>query len=135
MVHGESRCQHTLLLVLRNSFPSQFHNYGTDCAGRMASFEVATKANLASVLPSLLVATHLQRQHSSLLPHVFKSFHDGATLTGKDVIQMSLRDGKVLTGFSIVRYLGELANNDSINTDTKHASSVRIILCTTAKTH
>jgi hypothetical protein len=56
----------------------------------MASFEIATKANLASVLPGLLIALHLQ-QEQTFLPAVSKSFHDGATLPSKEAIQNDLR--------------------------------------------
>jgi hypothetical protein len=49
----------------------------------MASFEIATKANMASVLPGFVGSTPLQQEQTSLLPTVSKNFHDGATLPSK----------------------------------------------------
>ncbi|TVY84574.1 putative cytoplasmic glutamate--tRNA ligase [Lachnellula suecica] len=81
----------------------------------MASFEIATKANLASVLPSLVIALHLQRQQPSLLPTVSKTYHDGASLPSKEAISMKYFDGKSYSGQVIVRYLADLANSEAGN--------------------
>ena len=91
----------------------------------MASFEIATKANLASVLPGLLVALHLQQEPDSLLPTVSKSFHDGATLPSKEAIQMTCSDGKTWSGKAIVRYLAGRATSSNTNTSLQRAASVR----------
>jgi hypothetical protein len=77
----------------------------------MASFEIATKANLASVLPGLLVALQIHLEQPSLLPTVTRTFHDGVTLTDKQEIRMTLNDGKTLTGRSIIRHLAEVATS------------------------
>jgi hypothetical protein len=90
----------------------------------MASFEIATKADLASVLPGLLIALHLQQEQT--IPTVSKSFHDGATLPSKEAIQMTCGDGKTWSGKAIVRYLAELASRSDSNTNPQRASSVRI---------
>jgi hypothetical protein len=90
----------------------------------MASFEIATKANLASVLPGLLVALHLQQEQTSLLPSVSKSFHDGPTLPSKEAIQMTCSDGKTWSGKAIVRYLAGLAISSNANTSPQRAASV-----------
>ena len=74
----------------------------------MASFEIATKADVASVLPGLLIALHLQQEQT--IPTVSKSFHDGATLPSKEAIQMTCGDGKTWSGKAIVRYLAERAS-------------------------
>jgi hypothetical protein len=93
----------------------------------MASFEIATKADLASVLPGLLVALHLQQEQTSLLPTVSKNFHDGATLPHKEAIQMTYSDGKTWSGKAIVRYLADLASSSNTNTNTspQRVASVR----------
>ncbi|PMD59928.1 glutamyl-tRNA synthetase [Hyaloscypha bicolor E] len=90
----------------------------------MASFQIATKADLASVLPGLLIALHLQQEQTSL-PTVSKSFHDGATLPSKEAIQMTLGDGKTWSGKAIVRYLAELASRSDSNTSPQRASSIQ----------
>jgi hypothetical protein len=89
----------------------------------MASFEIATGADLASVLPGLVIALHLQQEQT--IPTVSKSFHDGATLPTKEAIQMTCGDGKTLSGKAIVRYFAELASRSDSNTS-HQASSVRI---------
>lgn len=68
--------------------------------------EIAKKANLAVVLPIVLVATHI-------LPTINKSFQDGPTLKGGEKIRLIADDGKVYSGKGILRYLSDLANNDS----------------------
>jgi hypothetical protein len=90
----------------------------------MASFEIATKANVASVLPGLLVALNLQQEQTSLLPSVSESFHDCPTLPSKEAIQMTCSDGKTWSGKAIVRYLAELATSSNTNTSPQHAASV-----------
>jgi hypothetical protein len=94
-----------------------------ECAFAMASFEIATGADLASVLPGLVIALHLQQEQT--IPTVSKSFHDGATLPTKEAIQMTCGDGKTLSGKAIVRYFAELASRSDSNTS-HQASSVRI---------
>jgi hypothetical protein len=105
-------------------FLSFFHFGFAEGAFVMASFEIATKANLASVLPGLLVALHLQQEPNSLLPTVSKSFHDGPTLPSKEAIQMTCIDGKTWSGKVIARYLAELATSSNTNTSPQHAASV-----------
>jgi hypothetical protein len=94
----------------------------------MASFEIATKADLVSVLPGLVIALHLQ-QEQTFLPTVSKSFHDGATLPSKEEIQMTCGDGKTWSGKAIVRYFAELASRSDSNTSPQRASSVRVQSC------
>lgn len=90
----------------------------------MANFEIATKANLAMVLPGLLVALQLNLEQPSLVPAVTKTFHDGATLVDKEAVQMTSDDSKSLTGKAIVRHLADIANSN--NTSSQRASSVCI---------
>jgi hypothetical protein len=90
----------------------------------MASFEIATKADLASVLPGLLIALYLQQEQT--IPTVSKSFYDGATPPSKEAIQMTYDDGKTCSGKAIVRYLAELASRSDSNTSPQRASSVRV---------
>jgi hypothetical protein len=92
----------------------------------MGSFEIATKANLASVLPGLLIALYLKQEQTSGLPAVSKSFHDGATLPNKEAMQMTCGDGKTLSGKAIVCYLSELASSSDGNISPQRALSVRI---------
>ena len=91
----------------------------------MASFEIAIKADLASVLPGLLVALHLQQEHTSLLPTVSQSFHDGTNLPSQEAIQMTCSDGETWSGKAIVRFLAELARSTNTNTNPQLAASVR----------
>jgi hypothetical protein len=87
----------------------------------MASFEIATQANPALVLPSLLIAGHLE--HTTLLPTIKKSFHEGNTLAGKESIKLTFDDGKTPADRAIVHYFAELALG---NASPQHASSVRM---------
>ncbi|EPE36713.1 Nucleotidylyl transferase [Glarea lozoyensis ATCC 20868] len=80
----------------------------------MAHFDVARKANLALVLPSLLTAVHLHREQPSLLPYVTKTFHDGNTLSDTESIRMTCSDGETFAGKFIVGYLAKVANNNQI---------------------
>jgi hypothetical protein len=74
----------------------------------MGNFEIATKANTALVLPSLLIAGHLE-QTGPLLPTP-KTFQEAVTLDGQQSIQLTLDDGIVLSGEAIVQYLSRIAN-------------------------
>lgn len=90
----------------------------------MASFQIATKANLASLLPTLSIANYLQRELQPSLTTISKSFHDGLTLPNLEVIQMTCDDGKTWFGKSIVRYLAELASSHDGDSEPQHARSV-----------
>ena len=87
----------------------------------MATFEIATKANLALTLPGLLVAIHLNLEHPSLLSTVTKTFRDGVSLADKEIIRMTCDDGKTWAGQTIIRHLAEIANS---NTSLERAFSV-----------
>ena len=90
----------------------------------MASFDIATKANLVSVLPALVIAIHIQQEQTSLIPTVSKTFHNGDTLPSKEKIQMASLDGKTLSGKAIIHYLAELASSTEAKGDPKRAASV-----------
>ncbi|TVY36254.1 putative glutamate--tRNA ligase, cytoplasmic [Lachnellula subtilissima] len=91
----------------------------------MASFDIATKANQASVLPALVMAIHIQQEQTSLIPTVSKTFHNGDTLPSKDTIQMAYLDGKTLSGKAIIHYLAELASSTEAKGNPKRAASIQ----------
>jgi glutamyl-tRNA synthetase len=86
----------------------------------MSDLTIATKANPALVLPSLLIASYLER--SAALPVLTKTFHEGAALAGKESIQLTFDDGKTLSDKAIIHYFADLANN---NTTPRRASLVK----------
>lgn len=92
----------------------------------MASFDIAARANLATVLPGLLTALHIQREQPSLLPTVSKNLHDVPTLRGEETIQMTSRDGSIWSGKAVVRYLTQLSSNNDNNIVLQTESPVRI---------
>jgi glutamyl-tRNA synthetase len=85
----------------------------------MSDLTIATKADPALVLPSLLIASYLEQ--SATLPVLTKSFHEGAALAGKESIQLTFDDGQTLSNKAIVYYFADLANN---NTTPQRASLV-----------
>lgn len=87
----------------------------------MTSFEITAKANLALVLPNLLITGHLEQ--TSLLKNVTMTFKDESGLTGNESLQLVLENGKTFTSKAIIPYLTELANS---NASTQRTSSVRI---------
>lgn len=78
----------------------------------MASLEIATKANAALVLSGLLLASHLEK--GGLFPSVTKSFSEGRCLINKELIRLTLTEGRVSTDRAVVGYLSELAIDDNI---------------------
>lgn len=90
----------------------------------MGSLEIATKANAALILPSLMLAGHLE--HSALLSSVAKNFIEGDALAGKKSAQLKLTDGKIFTDHAIVQYFSELA---IANETPQKAASVRSYSC------
>jgi hypothetical protein len=86
----------------------------------MASLKIATKANPALVLPSLLMAGYLE--HTALLPNK-RTFQDQTTLGDDASVQLSLRGGESLIDEAIIQYFAKIANSDASPED---ASTVRI---------
>lgn len=94
----------------------------------MTRLEIATKANPALVLPSLLIAGHLERA-GFFLP-VVKVFHEEASLASKASVQLTLDDGKMSEDQGSVNAFAELVSN---YTRLQYAPAVCICLSKTKK--
>lgn len=77
----------------------------------MTSFEIATKASLALVLPGLVTGLYLHREHPSLLPTLTQVFHVGHDLGSKQAIRMTNTVGKSWEGKAIVEHLADLVKS------------------------
>jgi hypothetical protein len=86
----------------------------------MASLAIATKANLAVVLPSLLMAGYLE--HTAVLSTT-RTFQDQATLSNDAFVQLSLHGGEYLKDEAIIEYFAKIANS---NASPEDASSISI---------
>ena len=61
----------------------------------MAKLDVAAKAEMAHVLPSLVFASHLERVE--LLPGLTRTFHPVNTLGDTSLVQLTLVEGEMVT--------------------------------------
>lgn len=76
----------------------------------MVELEIAIKGSPALLLPSLLIATYLEK--SRLLPPVKKIFR-GNAVSGKEIVQLKIENERPLSGGSVIQYLLGLVKHDT----------------------
>jgi hypothetical protein len=85
----------------------------------MSTLEIASKADPALMLSSLLIASHLEQV--ALLQPVIKHFQDVHAVDGIEAVRMTFNDEKILIGKEIVPFLTDLATSSGPALKREHA--------------
>jgi len=92
----------------------------------MISLEIATKSDLALVLPSLLIAGYLEQ--TGILPPTIKIFQDQNSLPGDSFVHLSLPSGEILQDEAIVQYFANTASTKDISSVWVLSREIEVVL-------
>jgi hypothetical protein len=114
IIHGQKQyCPVTnttyLIEHIYQPVPRYVSFISTEETSIMSTLEIASKADPALMLSSLLTASHLEQV--PLLQPVIKHFQDVHAVDGKEAVRMTFNDEKILIGKEIVPYFTNLATS------------------------